>query len=103
MYSEAAIWKTIRDLNPNDNRVRIIGRVIETSGNQIVVDDGTGVILIDISNIPKESVGANVLVTGSVHQRNDSKIVIEADLINNIEHVNFEIYHKIYDLIKTHR
>jgi len=103
MYSEAAIWKTIRDLKPNDNRVRIIGRVIEAGENHIVIDDGTGVILIDTSNIAKEKISANVLVTGSVHQRSDNKIVIEADLINNIDYVNFEIYHKIYDLIKKHR
>ncbi len=100
---DTAAWRVIKDINPSDNRIRVLGRIIESDANTIIIDDGTGVILVDISNIERKNVLEYVLVTGIVHQRADNKIIIEAELITSFKYVNLEIYHKTYNLVKKQR
>ncbi len=100
---EPATWKIIKDINPGDKRVRVIGRIIESDENYIIIDDGTGVILVDISSVERKNLLEYVLVTGAVHSTIDNKLIIEAELINSFKYLNFEIYHKTYNLVNKQR
>ncbi|WEU39640.1 MAG: hypothetical protein OdinLCB4_003915 [Candidatus Odinarchaeum yellowstonii] len=99
----SAVWRIIKDIKPTDSRVRILGRIIEANKNYIVIDDGTGLILVDTTGVERKTLLEYVLVIGEVHQKTGNKLIIEAELITSFKYVNMEIYHKTYNLVKAQR
>lgn len=98
-----AVWKIISELKPEDLRVRLIGRVIDLKDDIMIIDDGTGTILVNNSAVNQKPLKSIVLVIGSVHQRTDGKLVVDAEIIKDFDNINFEIYLKTYDIIKNYR
>ncbi|MHA1835895.1 MAG: hypothetical protein ACTSYQ_03070 [Candidatus Odinarchaeia archaeon] len=103
MLRKVAVWKTIKDLNPNDEKVKIIGRVVFFEDDLLILDDGTGTIKVIINELINNLENEIFLVTGFIHQKNDGEIVLEAESITGFENFNFKLYLQVYNIIKRYK
>jgi hypothetical protein len=99
-----AIWKIISEVTAEDSRVRLVGRIVELNENFMILDDGTGTILVNNNSlIQNTKLNDVVLIIGNIHQRSDGKLVLEAETSSSFNNFNMELYLKTYDLIKKYR
>ena len=101
-FNKSAVWKIIRDIHPDDRRVRIIGRIVKAEGHMLVVDDSTGVLLINYNGEHSSEIGSIVLVLGELHQRTDGKLILEAEILRTFKKFNFDLYLRTYEIIRGH-
>ncbi|MHA1409187.1 MAG: hypothetical protein ACTSQY_02500 [Candidatus Odinarchaeia archaeon] len=94
-------WKTISDLEPGDHKVRVMGRVVDVNENFLVIDDGTGTVIVNSNELINEETNNIILVLGTLHQKNDGEIIIEAEIIKQFDYLNFELYLKTYNIVKN--
>ncbi len=79
-----------------DRVVRIMGVVVESASNHIVVDDGTGIIrVIPSGEVPVPEVGKIVRVFGSVSQNGKGSIYINAEIVQDMSSLDLELYSKV--------
>ena len=97
---KSASWKIISDLKPDDTKVMVIGRLLDKKDDFIIIDDSTGTIVVYNNELIVENSKKIVLIIGTVHQKNDNQLVIEAENIRNFDNLNFELYLKTYELFK---
>jgi len=102
MSIQFARQRTIEDVKLDDNRVQITGYVKEIIENDhFILDDNTGEIKVNIENVElnfKEKELINVF--GDLTIQVDGKKVIIADIIQDMNKLNFSYYIKLYELKK---
>ncbi len=94
MYrQEPFVYKEIADIDPNvDFRINIIGRIIEKKEDMLIVDDGTGNIIINLSSdtvMPNLKGNEIVRVFGIVLPT--EPLQMQANIIQDFSNLNLEI------------
>ena len=88
--------KFINDITREDRKISISGLIINKEGNLIFVDDGTGVIAVNIeSQVP---INSFVRVFGYLLHNND-EVQLQANIIQDLSNVNKEAYNKLKKLL----
>lgn len=104
MSIQSAKQKMIIDIKSDDERVQITGYVKNlVEEEQFVLDDNTGDIEVDITNIDfnfKEKDLINVI--GVIVKEGDEIKMIRAEIIQDKNQLNFEYYKKLYELKKKY-
>ena len=104
MSIQSAKQKVIIDIKSDDERVQITGYVKNlVEEEQFVLDDNTGDIEVDITNIDfnfKEKDLINVI--GVIVKEGDEIKMIRAEIIQDKNQLNFEYYKKLYELKKKY-
>ena len=104
MSLQSAKQRMIKDIKNEDERVQITGYVKNlVEEEQFVLDDKTGEIEVDITNIDfnfKEKDLINV-IGNSVKEGNEIK-TIRAEIVQDKNELNFEYYRKLYELKKKY-
>ena len=104
MSLQSAKQRVIEDIKNEDERVQITGYVKNlVEEEQFVLDDNTGDIEVDITNIDfnfKEKDLINVI--GVIVKEGDEIKMIRAEIIQDKNQLNFEYYKKLYELKKKY-
>ena len=104
MSIQSAKQKVIIDIESDDERVQITGYVKNlVEEEQFVLDDNTGDIEVDITNIDfnfKEKDLINVI--GVIVKEGNEIKMIRAEIIQDKNQLNFEYYKKLYELKKKY-
>ena len=100
--SQFAIQRTIEDVKSDDNRVQITGYVQEISENDhFIMDDKTGKIKVNIENIEFNYKNNDLInIFGDLMIQVDGEKQIIADIIQDMNKLNFSYYVKLYHLRK---
>ena len=104
MSLQSAKQRMIKDIKNEDERVQITGYVKNlVEEEQFVLDDETGEIEVDITNIDfnfKEKDLINVI--GNIVAGGNEIKKIRAEIIQDKNKLNFEYYKKLYELKKKY-
>ena len=104
MTIQSAKQRIISDIKIEDERVQITGYVKNpVEEEQFVLDDDTGDIGVDITNIDfkfKEKDLVNVI--GDIVKEGNEIKMLRAEIIQDKNQLNFEYYKKLYELKKKY-
>lgn len=92
----AAKERKIVDIKPDDGKVRFIGTVLNSSGNEVTIDDGTGsirVVFDDARLASQAQEWRTVRIFGSVS--GDSGDTVRGEIVQDMRKLNIEQYRKI--------
>lgn len=102
MESQYAKQRIIRDVKNDDVRIQITGYIKNIVDDQyIVLDDKTGLIKTNIEDVEynfKENDLINVI--GNLIIITSGEKVLKADIIQDMNKLNFDYYQKLYELKK---
>ncbi|MFX0080849.1 MAG: hypothetical protein ACFE94_03760 [Candidatus Hodarchaeota archaeon] len=104
MSIQSAKQRTIKDIKKDDVRIQVTGYVKNiVEKEHIVLNDGSGQISVDIKNVDfgykKEDL---VNVIGELVIKMDGGKTIVAEIIQDMNKLNFEYYLKLYELKKEY-
>jgi len=102
MSGQFARQSTIEDVKRDDNRVQITGYVKEIVENEyFLLNDKTGEIKVNIKEIDfNYKIKDLINVFGDLVFSTNGEKSIEADIIQDMNNLNFNYYRKLYDLKK---
>ena len=98
MSNPYAKQRIIKDLVSDDNRIQVTGYVeSRINNNQLILDDKTGKINVNITNIENFNFKDNDLINviGDLKGK-----VINAEIVQDMNKLNFEYYQKLYQIKK---
>lgn len=98
MKRAPAVERSIKDIRPDDFRVRIIGVVVgkDATNNSLLLDDGTGRVVAtfpDSSRLGDVQEGKRIRVMGKV--KPGSIPVIEAEVIQDMSKLDMVLYEQV--------
>lgn len=102
MKQSSATPRIIKDIKDSDVRIQITGYVKEIDDkNYCILDDKTGTIKVDIRE-SEFSYKLNDLINviGELILNTNGEKTLEADIIQNMNKLNFEYYQRLYQLKK---
>jgi len=95
-----AIEKKISDIQPeSDVRVRLLGTVIDSSLNSVVLDDGSGKIEVYFEEQPKVRQGQLVRITARILPLIDG-FECKGELIQNLDGFNLDLYKRVKEIMR---
>ena len=104
MERKYAIQRIIKDIKNDDVRIQITGYVKEIKNEIITLDDKSGNIRVDfkeaigyVKNISKNDL---INVIGDLNLSMDGAKVITAQIIQDMNKLNFTYYKKLYEIRK---
>ena len=102
MNGQYAKQKIIKDVKNDDTRIQITGYVKNIiDKDNFILDDNTGEIIVNTSNIDFKFKDKDLInVFGDLIIKVDGKKVINAEIIQNMNNLNFNYYIKLYELKK---
>lgn len=99
-----AAERIIKDLKNDDIRVQITGYVRQLKDNQFMLDDETGNIEVDFKTAENYMNGIKegdlVNVIGELILSVGGEMSIKAEIIQNMNKLNFKYHQKLYELKK---
>jgi uncharacterized protein YdeI (BOF family) len=104
MTMQPALQRTIKDIKNDDERIQVTGYVKDIIENErFVLDDKSGEISIDIKNIDFQFKRDDLInVIGDLIINMDGEKFIVAEIIQDMNELNFEYYIKLYELKKKY-
>lgn len=93
-----AKWRVIKDISPNDIRVRVVGRIVESRPGFVVLDDGSGSIVVKTDEWLE--IGNIIRAIGNIHKKEDGSFEIGASIIQNMNDLDLSRYMEVYELRK---
>ncbi len=99
-HTEPYKEREIGDINPEDINVCVIGRIIDVKDGLIILDDGTGVIKVTISNSKDLKVGDIIRVFGQVFA-SQGEMEIRADFYQMMNGLDMNLYKKVKEVMKN--
>lgn len=95
--------RLIKHLKKDDKRVKVVGIVIkkDLESSSILLDDGTGSVIVIIpseNDFKKVQIGSTVRVFGIVLPY-DEGVELRAEIIQNFNNIDKDLYNEIYNLI----
>lgn len=90
--------RKIKELTENDQKVRILGIVVNSTPNSAILDDGTGVIQIRVEQPLKEK--GRYRIIGQVYKKEQNKFEIVAEIIQNMDKLDIQLYQKVNEIKK---
>jgi len=105
MSSQSAKQRTIKDIKNNDVRIQVTGYIkILIEKEHLILDDKTGQINVDIKNLDFRNKKNDLInVIGELVIRMDGGKTIVAEIIQDMNKLNFEYYLKLYELKKEYK
>ena len=101
-HIEPAKPRKVSEIKTGDERVRVVGLVVDTKDTELVLDDGSGCITV-IFNDPALTrgleVGSKVRVFGSPLNVADTH-ELHADIIQRLDALDLEIYDQVRHEVK---
>jgi hypothetical protein len=95
-----ALEKKIADIQPeSDVRVRLIGTVIDSSLNSVVLDDGSGKIEIYFEEQPNVTNGQLVRIIARILPLIDG-FECKGEVLQNLDDFNFDLYKKVKEIVR---
>ncbi|UCD00894.1 MAG: hypothetical protein JSV23_08400 [Promethearchaeota archaeon] len=103
MSLPSAKQRIIKDIAIDDDRIQVTGYIkSKINDNHIVLDDKTGEISVNIIGIDDFNFKENDLINviGDLELQSSGEKLINADIIQDMNKLNFEYYRKLYELKK---
>lgn len=88
-----SIERKISEIDVNDKKIRILGVVISSKPEIAIIDDGTGTINVRTENPLEERKRYRII--GQVFQKGDNKFEMIAEIIQDMENLNMDLYQKV--------
>jgi uncharacterized protein YdeI (BOF family) len=102
MEYSAAYQRIIKDIKNDDIRIQITGYIREIINNEyFILDDKTGTLKVIIGELDfsfKKNDLVNVI--GNLNIKMEGEKELEADIIQDMNKLNFEYYQKLYQIKK---
>lgn len=104
MSSQSAKQRTIKDIKNNDVRIQVTGYIKDLIEKEhLILDDKTGQINVDIKNLDFRNKKNDLInVIGELVISMDGGKIIVAEIIQDMNKLNFEYYLKLYELKKEY-
>lgn len=96
--------RKINEIQQDDIRVKVLGRVIDKTDNIFIIDDGSAKaeVLYDQDIIKKDfKIGDNLKLFARVLLSEPSNVQLQAEAIQNINDLNLDLYRRIKEVIKN--
>ena len=105
MSIQSAKQRTIDDIKNDDVRIQITGYIKDlVEKEHFILDDSTGQINVDIKNLDfKNKKNDLINVIGELVISMDGGKTIVAEIIQDMNKLNFEYYLKLYELKKEYK
>ncbi len=103
MSNPYAKQRIIKDIVIDDKRIQVTGYIKNRiNNNQIVLQDKTGEINVNLKSINDFNFKENDLINviGDLKSQSTGEKVINADIVQNMNNLNFEYYQKLYQIKK---
>jgi len=101
-----AVPRLIGKINPDDDRIRIVGTVKRVNGDKtFLLEDNTGKIQVIISDSPlcqfskKIQEGLVLRVFGTVDVSLEGGSILRADILQDFSSIDLQLYHKVREII----
>jgi len=91
----------IDEIEPTDERVLFVGRVVNSSTNTLLIDDGRGKIVVITSSALKYNPGDIVRIFGTVVVEKSGSFYVNAEIIQNFNGLNVSLYQELLTLKKN--
>jgi len=95
--------RIIKDIVIDDERIQVTGYIKNRiSDNQIILEDKTGEISVNLMSINDFNFKENDLINviGDLEFQSTGEKVINADIVQDMNKLNFEYYQKLYQIKK---
>ncbi len=103
MSSQYAKQRIIKDISIDDERIQVTGYIkSRTSDKQIILDDKTGEIKVNLISIDDFKFKENDLINviGDIELHSSGEKLLNAEIIQDMNKLNFDYYQKIYQIKK---
>ncbi|MHA1148815.1 MAG: hypothetical protein ACTSR8_11305 [Promethearchaeota archaeon] len=102
METTHSVQRIIKDIKNDDTFIQVVGFVIDIlEDDNIVIDDKTGKIRVDISTIKFSfKIKQLINVIGDLDLNIEGEKFIKARIIQDMDNLNFKYYRKLYELKK---
>lgn len=103
MSNKYAKQRVIKDIKNDDERIQITGYIKDKSNDEyIILDDKTGEIKVKITEIENFTFKLNDLINviGDMELQTDGGKIIIAQIVQDMNNLNFEYYQKLYEIKK---
>ena len=104
MENQYAKQRMIKDIQMDDVEIQVTGYVKENSpeDNEIIIDDKTGTLTVDIGEIKDLELNDDDLINviGEIKMNMDGEQTINAQIIQDMNDLNFEYYTQLYEIKK---
>lgn len=103
MSNNYAKQRIVKEITNNDERIQVTGYIKNRIDNEnIMLDDKTGEVKVKLIKIDDFNFKENDLINviGDLELQSNGEKVINADIIQDMNKLNFEYYQKLYKLKK---
>jgi len=103
MSIQSAKQRIIKDIGIDDERIQVTGYIkSRINDDHIVLDDKTGEISVNIVGIDDFNFKENDLINviGDLELRSSGEKLLNAEIVQNMNKLNFKYYQKLYQLKK---
>ncbi|MFW9998856.1 MAG: hypothetical protein ACFE9Q_02080 [Candidatus Hodarchaeota archaeon] len=103
MSIQHAKQRIVKDITINDERIQVTGFIkTRVNESQIILNDETGEIKVNILRIENFDFKENDLINviGDLELQSTGEKLINADIIQDMNKLNFKYYQKLYQLKK---
>lgn len=103
MSFQYAKQRIIKDISIDDERIQVTGYIKSRINNeQIMLDDKTGTIKVNLINIDDFKFKENDLINaiGDLEFHSSGEKILNAEFVQDMNKLNFEYYRKLYQLKK---
>jgi RNase P/RNase MRP subunit p29 len=91
---KSAVFRKISELRQEDERVKVVGLVVDKQGSELTIDDGSGQLSITLDDPSLGvgiDVGSKVRILG-IPMVSDEGIELHAEIVQSVEKLNLELY-----------
>ncbi|MFX0022604.1 MAG: hypothetical protein ACFE9S_09770 [Candidatus Hermodarchaeota archaeon] len=103
MSFQFAKQRIVKDISLDDERIQVTGYIkSRVSDKQIVLDDKTGEINVNLMSIDEFKFKENDLINviGDIEFQSSGEKVLNADIVQDMNKLNFDYYQKMYQIKK---
>ena len=101
METKFAKQRIIKDIKNTDERIQVTGYIKKNENNFIIIDDQSGQIQVDITGVDfKFKLDDLINVIGNIELKSDGKYILQAEIIQDMNNLNFKYYKQLYQLKK---
>lgn len=101
MESKHAIQRIIEDIKNSDERIQVTGYIKNIEVDYFILDDKSDEIKVNIENFDFKSTEKDLInVIGDLTISVEGEKIINAEIIQDMNKLNFKYYQKLYQLKK---
>lgn len=103
MSEQYAKQRIVKDISNNDLRIQVTGYIrSQVDDDNIILDDKTGEVRVNKANIDNFKFKQNDLINviGDLEFHSDGEKIINAEIVQDMNKLNFDYYQKIYQMRK---